>query len=145
MNQEIIQKASEIIKKSEATGGYNGQYCTLAVIDSEGYPTASTITVSKSDGIHWLTFCTSLQSDKAKRIEKCNRASVCFNAGGAYNLTLVGTIEIETCPEVKKEMWYTGLENHYSGAADPNFCVLRFKTKRYNLMVDWQETQGVLE
>jgi len=144
MSNEIIEKAGDIIRQSSAQGTYKGQYCTLALIDQEGYPTASTITASKSEGIHWITFCTGLSSNKAERIKKCNRAAVCFNAGGECNITLVGTIEIITEPDVKREMWYSGLENHFSGADDPNYCVLRFRTNRYNLMVDWKEVEGTL-
>ena len=140
MNDEIIAKAGEIILQKTGTDSY----CVLALIDENEYPTVSTITASKADGINWLTFCTGLGSRKAKRIEKCGRAAVCFNADGAYNITLVGTIEIVTDPEVKKEMWYDGLAMHFSGADDPAYCVLRFKTERYNLFVDWQEASGTL-
>ena len=141
MNEEIITKAGEII--AQKTGGGNEGYCVLSLIDKDGFPTSSTISASKADGINWITFCTGLGSDKTNRIEKCNRASVCF-AAIDYNISLVGTIEILTDPETKKEMWYKGLENHFSGPEDPNYCVLRFKTKRYNLLVDWMEVKGEL-
>lgn len=139
MNEEIISRAEEIVAQN--TG--ERTYCTLALIDLEGYPTVSTITASKADGINWLTFCTGLGSDKTNRILKCNRASVCFNSN-EYNITLVGIIDIITDPNVKKEMWYGGLVNHFSGPQDPNYCVLRFKTERINLLVDWKEAQGRL-
>lgn len=139
MNEKIISRAGEIVAQN--TG--ERTYCTLALIDLEGYPTVSTITASKSDGINWLTFCTGLGSDKSNRIIKCNRASVCFNSN-EYNITLVGTIEIITDPDVKKEMWYGSLVNHFSGPLDPNYCVLRFKTESYNVLVDWEEAQGRL-
>lgn len=116
-------------------------YCVLALIDLDGYPTASTITASKSNGINWITFCTGLGSTRTNRIEKCNLASVCFNADN-YNITLVGTMEILIDPDVKREMWYEGLKNHFNGPDDPNYCVLRFKTERYNLMIDWKEVKG---
>lgn len=141
MNEEIIARAAEIVAKK--TGGGNEGYCVLTLIDNDGYPTASTISASKADGINWITFGTGLGSNKTNRIEKCNRASVCFNAVD-HNITLVGTIEILTDPDIKKEMWYNGLENHFSGPEDPNYCVLRFKTERYNLLVDWKEAVGVL-
>ncbi len=121
MNEEIIARAGEII--ASKTGGGNEGYCVLALIDKEGYPTTSTISASKADGINWITFCTGLGSDKTKRIEKCNRASVCFDSF-EHNITLVGTIEILTDPEIKKEMWYKGLVNHFNGPDDPNYCVL---------------------
>ena len=139
MNHEIIAKAGEIIEKNLGMG----TYCVLAQIDLEGYPTASTITASKADGINWITFCTGLGGTRTTRIDKCNRASVCFNADD-YNITLVGTMEILTDPDTKNEMWYEGLENHFSGPQDPNYCVLRFKTERYNLLVDWKEARGAL-
>ncbi len=139
MNQEIIARAGEIVEKN--TG--EDSYCVLALIDLDGYPTASTITASKAEGIKWLTFCTGLGSIRIDRINKCNRGSVCFNADD-YNVTLVGTIEIITDLDVKKEMWYEGLINHFNGPEDPNYCVLRFNTQRYNLLVDWTEARGVL-
>lgn len=139
MNGKIISRAGEIVEQN--TG--ERTYCALALIDLDGYPTVSTISASKADGINWLTFCTGLGSDKAQRIMKCNRASVCFNSN-EYNITLIGTIDIITDPDVKKEMWYGGLVNHFSGPQDPNYCVLRFKTQRYNLMVDWKEAKGRL-
>lgn len=139
MHEEIIKRADEIVQKN--TG--ENSYCVLALMDLDGYPTASTITASKANGIKWLTFCTGLGSTRTNRIDKCNRASVCFNAED-YNITLVGTMEIVTDLDIKKEMWYGGLTNHFSGPEDPNYCVLRFNTQRYNLLVDWKEVRGVL-
>lgn len=139
MNEEIIARAGEIIEKN--TG--EDSYCVLALIDLEGYPSASTISASKADGINWITFCTGVAGNRPERVNNCNRASVCFN-GSDYNITLVGTMEVLNDPEVKKEMWYDGLSNHFTGPEDPNYCVLRFKTKRYNLLVDWKEARGTL-
>ncbi|WP_313580648.1 pyridoxamine 5'-phosphate oxidase family protein [Lacrimispora sp.] len=141
MNEEVITRAVEIIERK--TGGGNEGYCVLALIDKDGYPTASTISASKAGGIDWITFCTGLGSNKSDRIKQCSLASVCFN-GIDHNITLVGTIEILTDPDIKKEMWYKGLEENFDGPEDPNYCVLRFKTERYNLFVDWKEAIGTL-
>ena len=141
MTNEIINRAGEIVAKK--TGGGNEGYCTLSLMDENGFPTASTISASKADGINWITFCTGIGSNKAERIKKCNRASVCFSSID-HNITLVGKIEILTDLETKKEMWYNGLNHHFSGPEDPNYCVLRFKTERYNLLVDWKEAVGTL-
>jgi general stress protein 26 len=139
MNEEIIVRAGEIIAQSKG----EASYCALSLIDLDGYPTASTVSVAKSNGINWLTFCTGTCSPKIERIKKCNRASVCLNSL-EYNITLVGTIEVLTDPDVKKEMWYDGLLQLFSGPEDPNYCVLRFKTERYNLFVDWKEARGIV-
>ena len=141
MNQEIIKRAEEII--AGKAGGGNEGHCVLALIDQDGFPTASTISVSKAEGIKWVTLCTGLGSNKAIRIEQLNRASCCFSTA-EYNITLVGTIEILTDPIVKQEMWYQGLEGHFNGPDDPDYCVLRFTTRRYNLFVDWKEASGDL-
>lgn len=146
MDNKIIERAGKIIQQNTAHNSPEGSepYCVLALIDENGYPTVSTLTAAKADGINWITFCTGLGSNKAKRISNCNRASVCFNTSGTYNITLVGTIEIVTDAAIKQEMWYEGLKHHFRGADDPNYCVLRFHTQRYNLLVDWKEAQGVL-
>lgn len=137
MSITLLQKAEKIVAQSTGEEGY----CALGLIDLDGYPTISTITVSKSDGLRWLTFDTGLNSNKVKRIRHCNRASVCFQSA-AYTITLVGTIEVRTDPQVKKEMWYKGMEDHFSGPEDPDYCVLRFTTERYHFLVDWQEGSG---
>ncbi|MFT4144335.1 MAG: pyridoxamine 5'-phosphate oxidase family protein [Mobilitalea sp.] len=141
MINEIITRAGEIIAKK--TGGGNEGYCVLSLIDDNGFPTASTISASKADGICWITFCTGIVSNKAERIKNCNHASVCFSSID-HNITLVGTIEILTDLETKKEMWYSGLNNHFSGPEDSNYCVLRFNTERYNFLIDWKEAIGTL-
>lgn len=145
MNREIIEKSEKLVQQNTVYGAAQGEepYCVLALIDAEGYPTVSTITASKAEGIAWLTFCTGLSSNKAKRIANCHRASVCFNKDGEYNITLIGDIEVLTDAKVRQEMWYKGMEAHFQGPNDPDYCVLRFKTRRYNLFVDWQEAQGI--
>ncbi len=143
MNSDMIRKAGEIIANNTSNGTYKNDFCILALTDSDGRPTASAITPSKSSGIEWITFCTGLDGNKAARIEKCGKAGVCF-ASESCNITLAGEIEIITDPEVKREMWYSGLEQHFSGADDPNYCVLRFVTKRFNLFVDRTEAVGTL-
>ena len=145
MNKEIIEKAEKIIQKHTGKNAVSGSepYCVLSLIDLEGYPTGSAITPAQAEGIEKISMCTGLSSNKAERIKKCNRAGVNFSSL-EYNITLTGTIEIITDPEVKKEMWYEGLINHFSGPEDPDYCVLEFKTDKYNLFVDWQEVSGEL-
>ena len=146
MNQKIIQKAADVIQEKT---GYIGDgmegYCTLAVIDEDGYPSASTLSISKAEGIKWITFLSGLKSNKASRINKCNRGSVCISFP-SYNITLVGTLEVQTDTDIKKEMWQEPLGNMYSGPDDPEYCVIRFTTKRYNLFFadDGSMAEGAL-
>jgi len=144
MHQEIISKAGAII---ESKAGYVGEgmggYAALALIDEQGYPTASTLTIAKADGIEWITFNTSLSRNSVKRIGKCNRASVCINSS-EYNITLVGTAEVLVDAKTKKDMWFPVMGEQWSGSDDPEYCVIRFKTERYSLFVNYEEVQGVL-
>jgi len=133
MNEKIIEKASYVIQaKTGGIGGGMTGYAILALIDENGYPTASTLTISKAEGIKWLTFLTSIDSNKAKRISKCNKGSVCLGSS-EHNISLVGTLEVLTDPEIKKEMWYEAIGGIFSGSEDPSYCVIRFNTERYNL------------
>ncbi len=100
------------------------------------------ITAARSDGIKWVTFSTGLSSNKVKRLKAGNKAaSVCF-LSESYNVSLMGTLEVSTDPAVKKENWYDALSHHFSGPDDPEYCVLIFTTKRYNLLLDFQEVRG---
>jgi general stress protein 26 len=146
MDREIILRAGEIVAKKTAQGMPEGAepHCVLALIDEHGGPTASTLTAAKAEGIAWIAFCTGLQSNKAKRVALDDRASVCF-CGDDHNITLTGRMEVLTDEAAKREMWYEGLQHHFSGPDDPEYCVLRFTTERYNLLVDWKEARGIYE
>jgi len=143
MNTEIINRAAKILANREKFEQGCLECCVLALIDEEGYPTAATISPSRIEGIKRITFCTGMESNWAKRIQKNNRASVCFNSEAEqYNITLVGTIEVLTDLAAKKEMWFDGMGDYFSGPEDPGFCVLQFVTKRYSLMLNEHDVNG---
>ena len=142
MKEKLLEKAAKIIEGCSRANGAEGGFCTLALIGPDGYPTTTTISVSKAEGLRWLTFCTDIDS-KAERIRFCDKASVCFNSE-EYHISLIGKIEMITDPDVKKEMWYSGLYHHFRGADDPRYCVLKFTTERYNILLDWQEVKGTV-
>lgn len=142
MRDRIIARAGEIV--AQRMGGGNRGFCTLALMDEDGYPAMTTISVSKADGIKWLTFCTSLRANSVLRARRSCKAGVCVNSEG-YHIALSGTIEVITDEAVKQEMWYQDLKQNFSGPQDPDYCVLRFSTERYNLLIDWQEARGSLQ
>ena len=142
--ENAIKKAGEIIRERSAFGTYRANlYCVLSQTGLDGRLTSSVITPSRADGIQWITFGTGLQSNKAKRIERDDRACVCF-AADEYGIALRGRLEILTDAASKNENWYDGLANHFSGPDDPGYCVLKFHTETYSLFVDWEETVGAL-
>lgn len=146
MHQEIIKRAEEIIAAncSQSAPDHPSPYCVLAQQDLDGQITAAAVTAANADGIRVLHFDTGLQSSKALRVAKNPSACVCF-ASGEYNISLVGTIEVITDAKVKQDCWYPGMAHHFSGPDDPNYCVLRFTTQRYNLFVGWKEAKGAIE
>ena len=112
MNQELIAKAGEIIAaqtmQTEWRPTGECPHCVLILRDLDGYPTGSTKSPAKSDGIRWIAFCDGLESNATQRVRACNLASVCFTSGISpiYNITLTGKIDIITDLEAKKEMAY---------------------------------------
>ena len=146
MNQEIIKRAGEIIAANTVKNGtYNNEICNLSLIDEDGYPTTSVITPAKSDGLKAVYLCTGLESNHARRIAKNMRASMSFTST-EYCVNLVGDIEVITDAAVKSEMWYDGLAYHFPGGdTDPNYCVLKFTTKRYKLFIDGEDVAGRIE
>lgn len=138
MSEKIIERAGEVIKERINDSAQN--FCTLALIDKDGYPYTTTISIKKADGIKWLILTTG-KSAKTDMIERCNKASICVNAA-EYHIALTGTIELLTDPESKKEFWNDNMKEYYSGWEDPNYCVLKLTTERYSLLVDWQEARG---
>lgn len=142
MNQEtIIARAAEIIAQRTAAG--NGNYAALVLQDLDGAPTASTFSIAKAQGIQWAAFCTGLGSNACQRIARCNQASLLLNSP-EYHIVLTGQAEVLTDAETKRDMWYEGLAQHFSGPEDPGLCVIRFNTQRYNLFVDWNQARGRL-
>ena len=133
---KTIEKASAIIKKSVSV--------TLAVIDESGYPMAMAMSPINPKGISELYLSTTLDSNKAACLQKNSKASICCSTG-YDNITLVGDIEICTDQATKSKCWINWfIEVYPGGETDPNYCVLKFTTKRYKLYVNNEEAAGVL-
>ena len=128
MNSNIYEKANQIIKTCAAA--YFG------VIDENGFPSVSTVSVIKPENIFETYFSTNIGSNKEKRLSKNNRASICYRADG-NNITLVGEADILTDQPTKSYYWLDWFIHHYSGGeTDPNYCIIKFTTKRVSLWVD---------
>ncbi|NYB75587.1 pyridoxamine 5'-phosphate oxidase family protein [Sedimentibacter hydroxybenzoicus DSM 7310] len=116
----------------------NSTDATIAKIDDNGYPRASTISNIKTDGIKTVWFSTGLSSHKVKFFKLNNKASVCY-CDGENNITLIGTIEILSDPELKKQLWVDWFINHFpGGVTDPNYCILKFTTNSAFFWIDNQ-------
>jgi len=60
-------------------------YAVISLINEEGFPAASTVTISKADGINWLSFIAGTNDNKANRIRANSKACVCL-ASSKYNI-----------------------------------------------------------
>ncbi len=138
MNEILIKKAADIIQGQCNENGY----CSLTLMDTDDRPNTTTITPSKADGIKSMTFCTGFGT-RTDRINFRPDACVCFNSA-EHHISLKGKMEIITDPEVKREMWYGGLANHFSGPEDEGYVVLKFVADSYTLFIDWQTVRGTL-
>ena len=128
MNANIFAKANQIVRSSDTA--YFG------VIDENGYPSVSTVSVIKPETILEVYFTTNKGANKEKRLSKCNRASVCFQKDND-NITLVGEAEILTDQATKSRYWIDWFKEHYPGGeTDPNYVVIKFTAKRASLWVD---------
>ena len=136
MEEQLILKAAEIIKGQCGEDGY----CALTLMDTDDRPNTTTITPAKAEGIRTIYFCTGYGT-RTERIGFRPDACVCFNSP-QYHISLKGKMEIITEPTIKKEMWYGGLADHFSGPEDPGYIVLKFTADSYTLFIEHNTLRG---
>ena len=124
MNTQLVEKANQFIKTRDTA--------SVGVIDENGYPSVCAITLCNPETISELYFTTTLDSNKANRLKANNKASInCFS--DMNNITLVGEAEILTDQDSKTKYWKAWFCEVYEGPTDPNYCVIKFTTKRVSL------------
>ena len=102
--QAIIDRAGALINsKTDYIGDGMEGWAVMTLMDENGYPTSSTMTISKADGIRWLSFLSTTTGAKADRIALSNKACICL-ASSEYHVSLTGTIEIITDPAIKRPL-----------------------------------------
>ena len=140
MDTKLLEKANEMIKTFK--------HASFGVIDESGYPSASAISLQNPENISKLYFTTTLDSNKAKRIQKNNRVSVNIYTT-MNNLTLVGEARIFSDQETKGKYWHEWVAREQDvypgGVTDPNYCIIEFSTKRVSLWIDDEGAEFVLD
>ena len=137
MDANIFAKANQIIKNCDAA--------YLGVLEENGGPHVSAVSNINPEGIFGAYFAIGANGNKYRRLKKDNRASVCYRAP-ATNITLDGTIEIITDQEIKNRLWQGGFINHFPGGeTDPNYCIIKFTTKRVSLWVDNESAEFAID
>ena len=130
MNTKLFEKANEMIKTCK--------YASFGVIDEKGFPSVSAVSLSNPENISELYFTTTMDSNKAKRIQKNNKACInCYT--DTNNITLVGVAEIFSDQETKSKYWQKwvelGADVYPGGVTDPNYCFVKFTTRRASLWI----------
>ena len=133
MNANVFEKTNQIIKTCDAA--------YLGVLDEIGCPNVSTVSVIRPENLFEAYFSTNLSGNKAKRLLKDKRASVCYRKDGD-NVTLVGEAEVLTDQEIKSRLWIDWFIEHFRGGeTDPDYCIIKFTTKRVSLWVGRETTE----
>jgi len=137
---KLFEKANELIRTFE--------YASFGVIDENGYPSVSAVSLINPENISELYFTTTMDSNKGKRLQNNNKASVnCYTS--MNNITLVGETELFSDQETKSKYWENwvalGADIYPNGVSDPNYCLIRFTTKRVSLWIDEEGADFTLE
>lgn len=140
MNIILLEKANELIKIFE--------FASLGVIDENGYPSVSAVSLHTPETVAELYLTTTLDSNKAKRLQKNNKASInCYTT--MNNITLVGEVEIFSDEETKSKYWQKwvdlGTDIYPAGITDPNYCLIKFTTKRVSLWIGDEGAEFTLD
>ena len=137
MDANIFAKANQIIKTCVAA--------YLGVIDENGCPHVSTVSTINPENIFEAYFATGMGANKTKRLLKERRASVCYRSEND-NITLVGEAEILTDQATKSQCWLDWFINHFPGGeTDPNYCIIKFTTKRVSLWIDNESAEFTID
>ena len=128
MDSKMIEKANQILKRAANVH--------LGVVDEAGYPVVMAMSIINPESISEVYLSTTLDSGKAKCLQSNKKASVCCSTN-ENNITLVGEVEILTDQEIKSKCWQNWfIEVYPGGETDPNYCIIKFTTKRASLFVE---------
>ena len=127
MDSKMFEKANQVIKKSANVH--------LGVIDENGYPVVMAMSLINPEDISQIFLSTTISSNKSKCLQKNKKASICCSTNND-NITLVGEAEILTDQETKSKYWQNWfIEVYPGGETDPDYCIIKFTTKRASLYV----------
>jgi general stress protein 26 len=100
--------------------------------DDAGFPNIKAMFNLEPEGLPRVWFGTNTSSNRVKQFKKYPKACVYYVDEKTFEgLLLVGEMEILQDPESCKKLWRPGFEKYYPlGETDPDYSVLRFKTRR---------------
>ena len=113
----------------------NLQLLSLATLTEAGLPRVRYV-VGKADPS--LTFRFSTHLDSAKVLQMKRQPGVSVTAGGTGVraqswLELEGNAQVSTSAAERRAFWFDGLGAYFSGADDPNYCIVVIRPSRIAL------------
>ena len=102
----------------------------IASIDEDGFPNMKAMLMPRKIEGDSFYFSTNTSSLRVSQYEKNGKACIYFYHKGKIRyegVMLIGTMEVLTTPEIKKEIWNTRDIVYYpKGVNDSDYCVLKF-------------------
>ncbi|MFH1034400.1 MAG: pyridoxamine 5'-phosphate oxidase family protein [Pseudomonadota bacterium] len=121
----------------------------LATVTPEGKPWTRYV-VPQADPDLTIHFCTFLGSRKIAHLRSNPEVHLTVghntlsNMGQPY-LQIAGRAEISVDPSIKQKYWHEELKAYFSGADDPNYCVVLIKPYRIEYQSFESQTPEVWE
>ena len=127
MDSKMYEKANKLIKKAANVH--------LGVVNENGYPVVMAMSLINPENISEIYLSTTIDSNKAKSLQKNNKASICYSTR-EDNITLVGEAQILTDQETKRKCWQNWFVEVYPGGeTDPSYCIIKFTAKSASLYI----------
>ena len=135
-------KIAEFIKKQKVA--------FICSVDEDGFPNVKAmLKPRKIDGIRQFYFSTNTSSMRVKQYMNNPNACIYFYHKGLIRyigVMLIGKMEVLTDQETKDVIWRKGDTMFYKGGvADPDYCVLRFKSERGRYYCDLKTESFTIE
>ena len=129
MSEDIIKKALDIVDRKDLVS-------TFGLVDGDGFPFVSSVVVIKNCGMGEFWISTSPVSRKAQIIKQNNKAGLCYHLGES-NVTLMGSAEIVSDPQMKKDLWMDWMEAFFpKGPDDDNYVLIKFTAQKLRLCIE---------
>lgn len=121
----------------------------IASVDEDGFPNMKAMLAPRKIEGDCFYFSTNTSSKRVWQYRNQNKASIYFYNKGRFRyegVMLVGTMEVLTDEETKRDIWCVGDTMYYKkGVTDPDYCVLKFTAVKGRYYCDFKSESFVIE
>lgn len=128
--------SKELLEKKAASLLDACKVVTISSVDAQGYPRPCVVVKIKNEGFGTVWFATGADSRKTAHFKQNPKAGLLYYTE-ENSVTLTGIAEIITDTSIKNELWSDWMLAHFpGGAADPNYCLLKFTAAEATFFID---------